>query len=243
MLRTRYHGVSQSRQTIQLCCEDQSFFWYIRKVPIVKLLILLLYNIQKWTQNNMKSFKNIKIWMNWSNFCCNIFHFLLTRKHTTNTKNAIYMAWAVGMLCYGRESWSLAFRQERYLSTFHLGCLRRILTINWSDRVTNTVVLTHVQLPSIYFIKYVSKELDHAVFASLRAGLDKCTVCRLVGFQMSFFKGNWSPARGYEGDHILISKRSAKGTWGVQIQGLSRRTDATNNVMLRAPPRKMKKST
>lgn len=46
----------------------------------------------------------------------------------------------------------LCSRQKQCLSAFHIHCPRCILDTNWSNGVTNTVVLTHSQLHSLYAI-------------------------------------------------------------------------------------------
>ena len=40
-------------------------------------------------------------------------------------------------------------RQEKRLDVFHLRCLRKILGITWSDRITNTEILEQVNLQSM----------------------------------------------------------------------------------------------
>ena len=44
-------------------------------------------------------------------------------------------------LLYGSGSWCLYFKQQRRLNAFHVKCLRRILGIKWTDKVTNNNVL------------------------------------------------------------------------------------------------------
>ena len=53
-------------------------------------------------------------------------------------------------LLYGSESWTLYSSQERKLNSFHMRNLRRILGVRWSDRVTNTNVLTRLGFPSMF---------------------------------------------------------------------------------------------
>ena len=58
-----------------------------------------------------------------------------------NTKLKVYQACVLSTLLYGSESWTTYARQENRLESFHLRCLRRILSIRWQDRVPNTEVL------------------------------------------------------------------------------------------------------
>merc|ERR1711973_1031012 len=55
-------------------------------------------------------------------------------KLTVHTKVAVYRACIVSTLLYGSESWTTYARQEKRLNTFHMRCLRRILSITWSDK-------------------------------------------------------------------------------------------------------------
>ena len=47
---------------------------------------------------------------------------------------------------------SLYAAQEKRLNSFHLRCLRRILSIRWQDKIPNTVVLERAGLPSIFML-------------------------------------------------------------------------------------------
>jgi len=71
-------------------------------------------------------------------------------KLTVTTKVAVYRACVLSTLLYGSEAWTLYSRQERRLNSFHLRCLRRILGIKWTDRVTNVEVLTRANIPSLF---------------------------------------------------------------------------------------------
>ncbi len=44
-------------------------------------------------------------------------------------------------LLYSSETWTTHVRHEKKLNSFHLRCLRRILCIQWQDKVPNTEVL------------------------------------------------------------------------------------------------------
>eukprot|EP00745_Piridium_sociabile_P017961 TRINITY_DN26814_c0_g1_i11.p1 TRINITY_DN26814_c0_g1~~TRINITY_DN26814_c0_g1_i11.p1 ORF type:complete len:515 (+),score=121.07 TRINITY_DN26814_c0_g1_i11:351-1895(+) len=60
---------------------------------------------------------------------------------TINTKMAVYRACVLSTLLYASETWTVYAPHEKRLNVFHLRCLRRVLGITWSDRVTNNEVL------------------------------------------------------------------------------------------------------
>jgi hypothetical protein len=70
-------------------------------------------------------------------------------KLTLNTKISVYRACVLSTLLYASETWTLYASQEKRLSAFHMRCLRRILGITWSDRVTNNEVLQQAKIPSM----------------------------------------------------------------------------------------------
>ena len=72
------------------------------------------------------------------------------QKLTTSTKVAVYNACIASTLLYGSETWTTYSKQERKLSSFHLRCLRRILGIRWSDKITNAQVLERAGLPTMF---------------------------------------------------------------------------------------------
>nr|VZI50714.1 unnamed protein product [Spirometra erinaceieuropaei] len=55
-------------------------------------------------------------------------------------------------LLYGAETWTVYAKQARRLNHFHLSCLRRILRLNWQDRIPDTDVLERTEILSIYAI-------------------------------------------------------------------------------------------
>lgn len=65
------------------------------------------------------------------------------------TKIKIYEACVLSALLYGSETWTLYSRQEKRLNTFHLRCLRKILGITWSDKISNVEVLDQTILQSM----------------------------------------------------------------------------------------------
>nr|VZI43074.1 unnamed protein product [Spirometra erinaceieuropaei] len=62
----------------------------------------------------------------------------------------MYKAVILPTLLYGAETWTVYTRQARRLNHFHLGCLRRILRLNWQDRIPDTDVLEWTGILSIY---------------------------------------------------------------------------------------------
>nr|VZI33443.1 unnamed protein product [Spirometra erinaceieuropaei] len=67
-----------------------------------------------------------------------------------NTKLKMYKAVILPTLLYGAETWTVYTRQARRLNNFHLSCLRRILRLNWQDRIPDTDVLERTGMLSIY---------------------------------------------------------------------------------------------
>ena len=53
------------------------------------------------------------------------------------TKIKVYKAVVLATLLYGSQTWTLYRRNIQDLEKFHLCCLRRIMKIHWSERVTN----------------------------------------------------------------------------------------------------------
>nr|VZI10075.1 unnamed protein product [Spirometra erinaceieuropaei] len=69
-----------------------------------------------------------------------------------STKLKMYKAVILPTLLYGAETWTVYTRQARRLNHFHLSCLRRILRLNWQDRIPDTEVLERTGILSIYAI-------------------------------------------------------------------------------------------
>nr|VZI31001.1 unnamed protein product [Spirometra erinaceieuropaei] len=69
-----------------------------------------------------------------------------------STKLKMYKAVILPSLLYGAETWTVYTRQVRRLNHFHLSCLRRILRLNWQDRIPDTEVLERTGILSIYAI-------------------------------------------------------------------------------------------
>nr|VZI17333.1 unnamed protein product [Spirometra erinaceieuropaei] len=64
----------------------------------------------------------------------------------------MYKAIILPTLLYGAETWTVYAKQARRLNHFHLSCLRRILRLNWQDRIPDTDVLERTGILSIYGI-------------------------------------------------------------------------------------------
>nr|VZI45777.1 unnamed protein product [Spirometra erinaceieuropaei] len=62
----------------------------------------------------------------------------------------MYKAVILPTLLYGAETWTVYTKQARRLNYFHLSCLRRILRLNWQDRIPDTDVLERTGILSIY---------------------------------------------------------------------------------------------
>ncbi|BHF85137.1 hypothetical protein SprV_1002829700 [Sparganum proliferum] len=69
-----------------------------------------------------------------------------------STKLKMCKAVILPTLLYGAETWTVYTRQARRLNHFHLSCLRRILRLNWRDRIVDTDVLERTGILSIYTI-------------------------------------------------------------------------------------------
>nr|VZI23439.1 unnamed protein product [Spirometra erinaceieuropaei] len=69
-----------------------------------------------------------------------------------STKLKMYKAVILPTLLYGAQTWTVYAKQTRRLNHFHLSCLRRILRLNWQDRIPDTDVLERTGILSIYAI-------------------------------------------------------------------------------------------
>nr|VZI47363.1 unnamed protein product [Spirometra erinaceieuropaei] len=69
-----------------------------------------------------------------------------------STKLKMYRAVILPTLLYGAETWTVYAKQAHRLNHFHLSCLRRILRLNWQDRIPDTDVLERTGILSIYAI-------------------------------------------------------------------------------------------
>nr|VZI17359.1 unnamed protein product [Spirometra erinaceieuropaei] len=67
-----------------------------------------------------------------------------------STKLKMNKAVILPTLLYAAETWTMYKKQTRRLNHFHLSCLRRILRLNWQDRIPDTEVLERTGMLSIY---------------------------------------------------------------------------------------------
>nr|VZI34523.1 unnamed protein product [Spirometra erinaceieuropaei] len=66
-----------------------------------------------------------------------------------NKKLKMYKVVILPTLLDGAETWTVYTKQARRLNHFHLSCLRRILRLNWQDRISDTDVLERTGILSI----------------------------------------------------------------------------------------------
>lgn len=71
---------------------------------------------------------------------------------TIRTKTLVYQTCVLTTLLYGCETWTTYAKQERKLNSFHQRCLRRLLKVSWSDRVSNEEVLKRTKQAPIQSI-------------------------------------------------------------------------------------------
>nr|VZI26109.1 unnamed protein product [Spirometra erinaceieuropaei] len=69
-----------------------------------------------------------------------------------STKLKMYKAVILPTILYGAETWTVYAKQARRLNHLHLSCLRRILRLNWQDRIPDTDVLERRGILSNYAI-------------------------------------------------------------------------------------------
>nr|VZI36657.1 unnamed protein product [Spirometra erinaceieuropaei] len=67
-----------------------------------------------------------------------------------STKLKMYKSVILPTPLYGAETWTVYTRQACRLNHFHLSCLRRVLRLNWQDRIPDTEVLERTGILSIY---------------------------------------------------------------------------------------------
>nr|VZI31839.1 unnamed protein product [Spirometra erinaceieuropaei] len=67
-----------------------------------------------------------------------------------STKIKMYKAVILPTLLHGAETWTVYAKQARRLNHFKLSCLRRILRLNWQDRIPDTDVLERTGMLSTH---------------------------------------------------------------------------------------------
>nr|VZI16723.1 unnamed protein product [Spirometra erinaceieuropaei] len=111
-------------------------------------------------------------------------------------KLKMYKAVILPTLLYGAETWTVYTKQARRLNHFHLSCLRRILRLNWQDRIPDTDMLERTGILSIYTMLrqtqlrwsgYLVRMDDEPLPKRLFNG-DVATGCRRQGGQIRRYK-------------------------------------------------------
>ncbi|BHF84132.1 hypothetical protein SprV_0902728200 [Sparganum proliferum] len=69
-----------------------------------------------------------------------------------STKPKTYKTAILPTLLYGAETWTVYKKQAHRLNHFHLSCLRRILKLEWQNRIPDTDVLERTRIPGIYAV-------------------------------------------------------------------------------------------
>nr|VZI41714.1 unnamed protein product [Spirometra erinaceieuropaei] len=70
-----------------------------------------------------------------------------------STRLKMYKAVILPTLLYGAETWTVNTKQAHRLNHFQLSCLRRILRLNWQDRIPDTDVLERTGILGIYVVR------------------------------------------------------------------------------------------
>ena len=66
------------------------------------------------------------------------------------SKLKVYQACVLRNLLYGSETWTTDARQKRKLNVCHMRCLRKILSITWKDKITNSEILRKAMSTTIF---------------------------------------------------------------------------------------------
>ena len=73
------------------------------------------------------------------------------KRLSLHTKLKVYNAVVLPILIYACET--VYSRRAKKLNRFHLNCLRRLLHITWQDKVPDTEVLNHTELPRAHSLE------------------------------------------------------------------------------------------
>ena len=77
-------------------------------------------------------------------------HVVWSRKTVSITsKLTIFRACVLPVLLYGSETWSITTAYERRINTFYMKCIRTIIGVTLSDRMSNEKLLEITGQPSI----------------------------------------------------------------------------------------------
>uniref|UniRef100_A0A8D8PUG0 Endonuclease-reverse transcriptase n=1 Tax=Cacopsylla melanoneura TaxID=428564 RepID=A0A8D8PUG0_9HEMI len=69
---------------------------------------------------------------------------MMQRNISRKTKLRLMQTYIFSILTYGCESWTLNNDLDRRITSFENWCYRRMLRINWQDRITNNEVLRRI---------------------------------------------------------------------------------------------------
>ena len=72
------------------------------------------------------------------------------RKISLLTKLKVYRAIIFPTLLYACETWTVYSRHARQLNSFHMRCFRKLLYIQWQDKMSDTEVLQKANMESIH---------------------------------------------------------------------------------------------
>ena len=139
-------------------------------------------------------------------------------------------------LLYGIEAWILYAHKELWLSTFHLRCLRRLLSLTWQDHVTHIDILAKARRASIHsmltrrrlrWLGHVSRMKDSCIPKNL-----------LFGELVSGSRTNKRPSLLFK-DFASVTLRQAAST--SQGSGQPAQTDRNYTPRSAKPPTQLKK--
>ena len=69
-----------------------------------------------------------------------------------DAKLKVYKAVVLPTLLYACETWTVYQRHAKRLNHFHLSCLRKLLKIQWQDKITDTEVLKKAGMQSMHTV-------------------------------------------------------------------------------------------
>ena len=72
-----------------------------------------------------------------------------SQKYSFRLKLRLFQSSVLSLLLHMSKTWHLNQQQEKKIHSFENTCLRRILNINWTQRIRNDTIRQQVQLPLI----------------------------------------------------------------------------------------------
>jgi len=97
-----------------------------------------------------------------------------------DTKIQVYRAAILSSLLYGSETWTPYRRHIKKLDNFHMKCLRRILDVQWQDRIPTQKSLTDVRL-----LASKSRSCNHSYIGAVMS-----IECRTAAYPSSYCTDN-----------------------------------------------------